>query len=324
VKNYALTLLKKYLKKPMDGLYTKILAITAVSESQFLGNIILNPILGLSKFLKIRKIPFKLRRIISLSFPTNPLSSQNMPTIDIAIPVGEKDLETIWLTINGAKKNVQNPIGKIYLVTPSRFVTQLQFRFPDCVVSSDESILGPVIIDKVKTLVPERRRGWIIQQLIKLRIAITSSQIATLILDADTILLKPRVWLDSKGVQIICIGTDFHSPYKNHQRKMFGSGQLLGFVTHHQLMKKKILLEIFGDTDEGLIKWLSFADFNNISAISEYDTYGEYLVSTRPLEFIFTKWNNHEVKINLYPEIDFKDIEEDFSQYCSISSHWHL
>jgi hypothetical protein len=280
--------------------------------------------LRLAKILHLQKLPYALRQIISLAQPSNPLRDGVLPTIDIAIPCHKNDFDNLPLVIQGARVSVRNPIGNIRLITPEYLSMELQTRFPDCIVSTDESVLSADSVQAINELVPKERRGWMIQQIIKFQMVITSDQVATLILDADTVLLSPRIWLDSEGTQILCIANEYHLPYKEHIRKVFGGqNHLLSFTTHHQLMKKDSVREIFGQNGEGLVKWLKLADFNESSATSDYETYGEWMVQRNPKQVVFAKWNNVSAKVNA-TKTSYAEILSGYSKYGSVSNHWYL
>ena len=151
-----------------------------------------------------------------------------------------------------------------------------------------------------------------------------SDQVATLILDADTVLLSPKIWLNSEGTQILCIANEYHLPYKEHIRKVFG-GQthLLSFTTHYQLMQRDFVREIFGQNSEGLIEWVKAADFNESFSISEYETYGEWMIKRKPNQIIFAKWNNVPAKLNSNNP-SYAEIVDDYSKYGSVSNHSYL
>lgn len=294
------------------------------SESRILGVFVMRFSLSLAKIMNLQKLPYSLRQIISLAQPSNPLKDRNLPTIDIAIPCHIKDFENLPLIIQGAKASVSNPIGKIKLITPEYLSMELQTRFPDCIVSTDESVLGADLVKAINELVPKWRTGWIIQQVIKFRMAITGEQVATLILDADTVLLSPKIWLDSEGTQILCIANEYHLPYKKHIRKVFGGeDQLLSFVTHHMLMQKDSAREMFGQDGELVIEWLKLGDFNESSAISEYETYGEWMLKHKRNQIIFAKWNNVSAKLN-FSNDSYEEIVDDYSRFSSVSNHSYL
>ena len=294
------------------------------SESRLLGSVIVNLSLSIANLMKIQKIPYALRQVISLAQPSDPLRGKFLPTIDIAIPCHFKDFDNLPLVIQGAKAGVSNPIGKIKLITPEYLSLELQNRFPDCLVSTDESVLGTDLVKAINESVPKEVRGWVIQQVIKFRMAIMGEQVATLILDADTVLLIPKVWLDPEGTQILCIANEYHLPYKKHIHNVFG-GQthLLSFITHHQLMQRDFVREIFGQNSEGLIEWVKAADFNESFSISEYETYGEWMIKRKPNQIIFAKWNNVPAKLNSNNP-SYAEIVDDYSKYGSVSNHSYL
>lgn len=318
-----------FLRKPISFLKRSLIRMMnsqlRKSDSGVLGSLVMNFSLKTARVIRSQKLPFRLRQAISLAQPSDPLKDSILPTIDIAIPCHKKDFGNLHLVIQGARKNVKNPIGKVVLITPDNLAMELESKFPDCQVLSDESVLGGGDLTKaIYDLVPLERRGWIIQQIIKFQITMTSNEVATLILDADTILTKPRIWINRGETQILCIAEEFHLPYKEHQRKVFGGqNNLLSFVTHHQLMKKEAVKEIFGSNGDGLLNWLQLADYSESSAISEYDTYGEWLVAHRPHEIAFAKWNNCPVKIT--PQRNsYNEIADRYGQYHSISNHSYL
>lgn len=266
----------------------------------------------------------RFRKIISIVQPTDPLRSKMSPAIDIAIPCHNKDLDNVSVAIDGAVYSVKNPIGRIKLITPENSVKSLQAKFPSYEVSSDENILEKETVNLITTLLPANRRGWIFQQIIKLKVALNSSEIATLIVDADTILIKPKTWINSDGTQILCVANELHPPYKNHQRRVFGGiNYPLSFVTHHQLMKQESLIQIFGTNGNGIARWLELADFSEKSPISEFDSYGEWMISNRPKEIRFSKWNNLATKLDK-SQMDFQNIIRCYSKYDSISNHSYL
>ena len=322
VSRHPIKFLKRFLFIAI--VYLQLTNLLRKSESKMLGFFVIRVSLSLAKILKLQKLQYSLRQIISLAQPSNPLRDKILPTIDIAIPCHVKDFDNLPLVIQGAKLSVRNPIGKIKLITPEYFSTELQTKFPDCIVSTDESVLSADLVKAINELVPKERTGWIIQQIIKFRMAITSDQVATLILDADIVLLKPKIWLDSKGTQILCIADEYHLPYKKHLQKVFG-GQthLLSFVTHHQLMQRDSVREIFGQNGEGLIEWLNLADFNESSSISEYETYGEWMLKRKPNQIVFSKWNNVPAIIKS-GDTTYTEIIDSYSKYGSVSNHSYL
>jgi len=320
---YGRCVLKTYLAGPclQKTIYQILIDAMRKSDSRLLGSIVSGVALNLANLLKLQALPFRIREIISLSQPSDPIKDSNLPKIDVAIPCHIKDSEKLSLVIEGVRRCVRNPIGRIILVTPDYFSAHLQEKFPECRVLSDENLLGEEIVQAISKLVPVERRGWITQQVVKFRLAISSDEIATLILDADTILLKPRIWINNESTQILCLATEYHSPYKEHQRKVFGGQSfLLSFVTHHQLMKRESVRAVFGEGGEGLFKWIALGDFSEVSAVSEYDTYGTWMLYNKPNQIRFAKWNNFPIEIDPR-KTEYEELKYNYGQYHSISSH---
>jgi hypothetical protein len=274
---------------------------------------------------KNAKIPFQLRRLISSSQPSNPLHKRAPCTIDIIIPCHTKDSKNLGLVIQGVLENVENPIGRVKIISPRSAVANLKERFPECFVIADEDVLPGDVLAVINDSVPENRRGWICQQVIKFIATMKSSEVACLVLDADTILLEPKLWIDSTGVQILSFAHEFHGHYKHHISRSFGTSTLpLSFVTHHQLMQREFLKEIFGEDGAGLISWIRNIDYSDNSACSEYETYGEWVLANHPEKVKFAKWNNISETVNLDSMNSYQDIHNYYSGYSSISNHSHL
>lgn len=298
-----------------------VLSFLRSSDSKLLGYLVERFTIKTAQKLGTRTLHFRVRQIVSLSQPSNPLSAQSLPIINVAIPCHKKDFDGLELVIQGARATVMNPIGKFILITPESWVHHLSLRFPDCEVLSDEGILDENFVQAINRIVPVERRGWIVQQILKFLVVLRSDVTATLVIDADTVLVQPRIWLDGKGNQIVCIAEEYHFPYKQHQRRALGlEPSLFSFVTHHQLMKSDSVRELFGIEGHGILKWLSDADFTENSAISEYDTYGESIVTKQRRMVRFAKWNNLEIDYG-FDQMNYKELASRYRRFHSVSSH---
>jgi hypothetical protein len=88
-------------------------------------------------------------------------------------------------------------------------------------------------------------------------------------------------------------------------------------------MKRAAVREIFGPDNQGLFRWLKLGDYVEGAAISEYDTYGEWLISNKPDEIEFAKWNNFAAKLNPIGT-SYSEVAHKYWQYHSISNHSYL
>jgi hypothetical protein len=323
----------KNIKQIVNGIRNRIAAIpwnilaslVRKTDSRLLGGIFRKSAIMAAKICRNGVIPAGLRKVLSLAQPVDPLKEGSIPAIDIVIPCHHKNFDLLYLTIEAARKCVLNPIGEVKLIANPDFVIELQERFPDCRILPETDFLTTEIMEKIENSVPLERRGWVIQQVVKFNASLVGSEQASLVLDADTILIRPRVWLDSREVQILCISEEYHMPYFDHYELVFGDALFpWSFVTHHQLMQKNVLKSMFGEDMNSLIPWLDKADFTSSSALSEYHTYGHWLTSNRPELVSYAKWNNTAEKIDLACVSGYSDFSLDHSKHFSVSCHSYL
>ena len=127
------------------------------------------------------------------------------------------------------------------------------------------------------------RRSWIKQQLIKTAF-VYNSRLPILIIDSDTFIISEKTFVN-KDKQMLLIGDGFHFPYSRHIKKFLNlEPHPLSFVHHVQLQYPELIRKLYGpDLDQGLRAWMNsgVARFE-FSPISEYQTYGEYLLHNEP------------------------------------------
>lgn len=268
-----------------------------------------------------RSLPVFVREMISAAQP-NSLDEQNPVEIDVIIPCTKKNILNLNLVLRGVHENCLNPVRKTILITPAENYKNVIENFPELEVLVDEEFISSDLSEMVNAIVPARRKGWVNQQLIKILASIKSDAKGSLVLDADTVLLRPRLWLNESGIQALDMAHEWHEPYMKHAER-FGipSKAPVSFVTHYQLMQTDIIRDLFGPTGHKLSEWLACADFREDSAISEYQTYGSYLMSKERRRVRLTQWNN----CSRYPawslNSSYQDVKSMYSSYSSISNH---
>lgn len=241
-----------------------------------------------------RPLPLRLRQVIELAQPADPLAAcAELTPIDVIIPCHSKDMAMMELVLAGVQSSSRNPINEVRLFAPAAMVSDLRSLCPAAVVESDDDILGEQLVNLVKTIVPRDRRGWIVQQLIKVAAAMASKCEGSMVLDADTVLLRERTWLTKGGVQLLNVSADYHFPYVAQAERMWGAKAKytgLSFVTHHQLMQNDILRIMFGDARDGLANWLKMVDSTN--SLSEYYCYGTWVMRNARSRVRLAQWEN--------------------------------
>ena len=221
----------------------------------------------------LRYIHYAYLKIKPDSFCNLHVPLSNIP-IDVIIPVIEKDAETLVLTIDSVRGNILQPIANIYLIAPESIILRKIAQEKNCVFVLEDTVL-PTFSNNTN------RKGWIKQQYLKLNADKVGACEHFLIIDADTILIRPQIfatenkevlnilhdyWLDRKQMVKIALGFDkFHN---------------VDFTSHHMLICKTKLkaLKQHLQNLHGL-PWQDALDTLNIpeGSFSEYELYGNFV-----------------------------------------------
>jgi len=248
------------------------------------------------------------RAAASVIQPRNPLKNQrNLPAITIAIPFVEKDLQALRLVVPSVIKCVNNPIKEILLITPQdgeskrpalrnpeslSVLKGLLEEFDTCRLLYDADVLGDEL-GRVLQDGGSKRDAYSIQAILKFKVALGAATNATLVVDADTVLLEKKTWLSVEGVQLLQFSEEYHQPYRNLFSSFFGFTPSfpVSFVTHHQLLQKDIVRNLF-PTDSVIKDWYLRSKTESDQKLSEYETYGHYLYKRCKGRYVFGNWSN--------------------------------
>ena len=293
-----------------------------------------------------KAFPLRIREIIDASTLINPLKNQKeLPSIEIAIPSTSKDLPYLVPVIQSAIKNSVNPISRIKVVVPRSELDEFDFALRDEVFGMsveviDEELLLGDLTQLCNSVAPTSRRGWLIQQIVKYSCVLNSDSDGVLIIDSDTLLTVPRIWIDNNKTQILMISHEYHLPYQLHYLSFRNKIASLGnsescprvsYVTHHQLMQPVILREMLGGDSrwpQGLESWINSINFDSQSPACEYHCYGTFLELHKRDAFRFARWGNVAVSRSNYEKfiLRLSKVEQNqtFRKICSFSVHAYL
>jgi len=219
--------------------------------------------------------------------------------IDVIIPTIDKDFTILKNVINSIKTQIRHPINNIFIISPySPQIVEITNDL-SCIFVNENSVLKNTtkesIVYNVEGL---NRSGWLFQQLLKLSGDNISTQEHFLIIDSDTVLTKPVVFIHNDKV-IFNHSEENHQPYYDVYKKIFGFSvkSSLSFVSHYMLFSKsylremKNLIEIRNKDDwENVI--LNNVDYLNVSGFSEYETYGNFMLKFHKNKMIEEYWFN--------------------------------
>lgn len=263
------------------------------------------------------EIPGFWRLMLDMLQPVDPLrGSSPLPDIDIAVPFVLKDLDTLHDCVDGAVKCSTNNVAMVRLLLPKRSYDRARHDVDDVTqaitrllnakgisvnVEFDEDVVPRTVRDYISSLeLSARYQGWLSAQIVKLYAAMTASSTATLIVDSDTLISWQRVWVESHGRQVLMLGQESRPAFFTYASEYLGieSRPRLSFITHHQLMQRDLVRDIFPNGDPDVIRWIrnaqpSDADYSSGGLkVAEYELYGAFLDQLRPERRVYAAWGN--------------------------------
>ncbi len=228
--------------------------------------------------------------------------------IDVIIPCTEKDLPTLHHCIEGIKKYGKN-VRRVIVISPEPFTEKAEWFDENNYPFNKFDIALQIFGDEKKAnelASKPSRLGWIFQQFIKLYAPFVIPDISSnvLVLDADTIFLRPIEFLGPLGEGLYNTGTERHPPYFVHMSKL-----IPGFtrvfpdfsgISHHMLFQKSVLEDLLNtiesihhiDAWKALCNCIDIKHFHR-SSLSEYEIYFNFVFAkTDQVKIRLLKWKN--------------------------------
>ena len=225
-------------------------------------------------------------------------------SIELVIVSTSKDFDILPDSINYAFRALRPyTISGARVIVPNRDVAACKKLMMDVkyqIEIVDESDLISQKHFQKLTDVFGHRNTWVLQQLLKVQGVLTSKSDAVLILDSDTVLLRPRSWFSSSGDQILMPSVEYNESYYQFLQKLNISELVpkYSFISHHMLMQPKILSNLLNSLDLLLIgKFITYICDNANTKVQspiciEYELYGQHLFKTEPKEYFLERWSN--------------------------------
>ncbi len=264
-----------------------------------------------------RELPGVVRLFLDALQPVDPMRRRpDLPSIEILIPFVLKDLEMLAHSTFAAVLSSRNPVSRVRLVTPERtlergglllkpvredIVGGLEAQGVLVSFETDEGVVPAVVRNYITELgLAPRYHGWLSAQAVKLMGAWGGQAAATLIVDADTVLTFKRTWLDQQGCQILMIGQESREAFFKYASEYLGisSRPRLSYITHHQLMQRDLLRELFPRGSKDIIRWIAKGRPKNSDSAegglrhAEYELYGAFLDNLKRKRRKYATWGN--------------------------------
>jgi hypothetical protein len=246
--------------------------------------------------------------------------------IDVLIPAIEKDLGTLPHVIDAVRKHVKHRIGQIFIVSPRQTKMLELCKRKNCRFVDEKTVL-PITKDDIRYRSPRwDRSGWLYQQLLKMSGDTICSSKNFLVIDADTVLIRPHVFKVGAKTVFYCRNWSQPEYFKTYRRLLLEKpARPSSFVTHYMLFNKSKLARLKRTiAAKHRTSWYS-AILKSINkskqyGFSEYETYGNFLYSINPRRVILRKALNRSMNANIR-QMTQKRIKKLSTRYRSISFH---
>ena len=262
----------------------------------------------MSSLAKIKKVDFKtnlefFRTANSLTNGKNTSKVMGKYSLDVVFVATEKDFPILrFATQHAIRVTTSFKTRNVFLVVPDesvRLAVEMIGDTDSIHVIPESGIVSRDILDNLRVAVGGRA-NWVYQQLLKVEFIRKSKNPYCLVIDADTILLNPRPWVD-KNMKISLTPTDEANSDYHHFLNSIGvisRPPTVSFVPHHMfydVQSFNILVESidFVDSKSILLAIDRHADKSSSSPISiDYELYGQWMVSKNPSKVNLIKWSN--------------------------------
>lgn len=245
--------------------------------------------------------------------------------LSVIVPAVEKDAEPLKQCLAAATQMIRHPLTAKWVVGPAS--ARLQSI-------AQEAGWDFVLEDKIlpRPAAELQCRGWVLQQFIKINAAFHVPTEDYLVLDADTVFLRPQTFF-RRGRTVLRYSDQYELLYNRSLALIFGHDRRfpVSFVTHHMVFNRQIVREILNLIEErfGQPWWRAFLHkvdqgHGHLISFSEFELFGNYVMAQ-------PRWRRKHVLeywhgLDRYSE-DLPQLETIWQrsnrEANSISFHWH-
>lgn len=233
-----------------------------------------------------------------------------MDQLDAYIPVHPKDIPTLGRCLSSVMRYVRPKVGTITIIakTLSPELEGILKSHRALFLSEDE-----VVRDLKRADIPEIRvreiylSGWYYQQFIKLGIAEITNVDYFLIIDADTVFLRPIQLLSGNAVRFVR-GKQFHEPYFRTHERLFGykPDRQASYMSNYMLYRTAFVRELLHEIEQRSGKrWhqaiLQTLDTEGKFSFAEQEAYAYYVSRKHPETIESAPDSYLDASIRFYP-----------------------
>lgn len=214
-----------------------------------------------------------------------PLSKHSTPVdqnreLTVVIPAAEKDAQVLKHCLESARKMIRHRLAGILVIAPESDLLRQITR-----EAGETFILEDAFLPRKPSEL--NCRGWLLQQFIKLNAAFHVSTTDYLVLDADTVFLRPQTFFRSNKT-ILRYSDQYELLYNRSLQIIFGHTKRfpVSFVTHHMMLNVDMVKNLLDFIESRYrLPWYEYIltvidrGHHHPISFSEYETYGNFIVS---------------------------------------------
>ncbi len=217
---------------------------------------------------------------------------------DIIILATSKNLHTLEIMLPYCKKNL--PAKHIYIISNQDLKNRID-RLTEAEFVDEETVLDGLNVTRILDIIEERcgqrkRAGWYLQQFLKMAWSYRCNDSSYVVIDADTFPLNAIDYIDDEGRYLLTQKIEYNKPYFDTLENLFdGDVKKTGdfsFVAENMIFDTEIMKEMIARIElntrlkggrfyEKIMYAINSEDVLK-SGFSEFETYGNYLMTYHP------------------------------------------
>jgi hypothetical protein len=265
-------------------------------------------------------------RFVAPRVPALPLLGKGVAerkSLTIVVPAVEKDASALGHCLHSIREMIQDPIHEIWVVSPESSILREIARSHDCRFVHEETVL-PQPVSELKC------RGWVLQQFIKLNVTNHVSTPDFLVVDSDTVFLRPQSFYRG-GRSILRYSDQYELLYNRSLELVFGDPRRfpVSFVTHHMLFNTELVKGLLSLIEQRFkLPWwqaiLQEVDQGHPISFSEYELYGHFSLSQPDWRkrFCLAYWHGMDRQTEDLTELE-SIRKSSAGRLNTVSFHWH-
>ena len=212
------------------------------------------------------------------------------------------------------------PIKNIYIIAPDTIKERITQKNDSRLIFINENEF--VDVARIREIYLSRvnkninHSGWYVQQFIKMQFSRFTKDEYYLIWDSDTIPLKQVKMFDEDSRPFFDMKTEFHEPYFDTIAKLFPDVNKVinkSFISEHMIINSNFMRVLIDEIEsnsaldgenfqEKIINAINLKDLTS-SGFSEFETYGNYVMTRYPESYILRDWHSLRSHIKFYRNI---------------------